>query len=642
MKMTVMSMEYTNIRKFSSLKVNFTDEVNHPYKNSFIMMGNGTGKTTTITLIKGLLDGSAAAWSSDVVRSYSPAQGNPKEGSFKITVKFDEKTYIYVLSLNYETGKAETLCATAIHGGLGPRKFPTALNGLFTQEFVRRFVFDGEQATKALDNKSNEAEEAIKYLYRLDVFDEISRTNRQILTAIQDAEGGARGTSQSVSNLRTRQTMAKTTISRLTARQKELQSLIEEKQAHRIELETQIAKADEKYKGLNRDKIEAANRRNQLKQDINLSVSQILDSIKTPYYVSPQLCARMYEFGDSMTKLKLPKTISKDFFKELAHAPVCICGHNIGDIERKTILENADRYLGSDQQAVLNNIKSNLMNSNYDSRLADLFSGMNQLMTDLKIAEDNLLAAEDKLAKAGGEEAIKMREDRDNLIDEIGHLDAELNTILSKDDSNPSLTKDNNLHKAKALYDDLEAKITSATRTHAALGRKEVVDSLIDRIKLEVTLRLKHEIIKKANDKLRTVITDDTIEIESIDKYIRLRGKTGASEGQTLSIAYCFLGTMFEDSELQFPFIIDSPAGKMDYVKRRAVANILPSLFNQMIAFVTSAEVEQFADQFYEDPNSQFITIIADPVADSLEIHPGKEYFDIYQRDHREEENHAL
>ena len=642
MKMTVVSMEYSNIRKFSTLKIQFTNEQNYPYKNNFIMMGNGTGKTTTITLIKGLLDGTAATWSQDTVRSFAPVKGDSKEGSFKITVKFDEKTYIYILSLNYETGKAEIYCTTAAQGGLGPRKFPAALTGLFTPEFVRRFVFDGEQAPKAMDNKSNEAEEAITYLYRLDVFDEISRTNRQILTAIQDAEGGSKGTAQSVSNLRTRQGKIKATITRLTARQKELEEIIDGKKALQADLESQIAKIDEKYKGLNRDKIEATNRRNQLKSEISLCISKILESTRVPYYVSPLLCTRMYEFGDSMTKLKLPKTISKDFFKELAHAPKCICGHDIGEAERKTILENAERYLGSDQQAVLNNIKSNLMNSAYDSRLADLFAKLKQLIADLQIAENNLLDVEDRLAKAGGEEAVRLRADRDSLIDEIGHLDSELAIITSKDEGNPSLTEDNNIHKANAIFADLEIKIASATRTHEALKKKELVDSIITQIKDKATLRLKQEIIKKTNEKLKRVITDDIIEIESIDKFIHLRGKTGASEGQTLSIAYCFLGTMFEDSELQFPFIIDSPAGKMDYVKRRAVANILPTLFNQLIAFVTSAEVEQFADQFYGEANSQFVTIIANPAADSIEIHQGKDYFDSYQRDHREEESYAL
>ena len=639
MKMTILSLEYANIRKFSNLKIQFADETGKLYKNSFIMMGNGTGKTTTITLIKGLLDGTAEKWSADVVKSFAPVSSSASTGSFKITVQFDEKTYIYILNLNYETGKAEIQCTTAAQGGLGPRKFPSALNGLFTEEFVRRFVFDGEQATKAMDNTSNEAEEAIKYLYRLDVFDEISRANRQILTAIQDAEGGARGTDRSVRVLRTKQSDIKETIDRLLVRQKELQADIATKQATQADLESRISKIDEKYKDLSREKEEVIKRRDQAKNKIDLCISRILAGTKSPYLLSETICSRMFELGDCMTKIKLPKTISRDFFKELAQEKRCICGREIGPNEQKAILENAERFLGSDQQSVLNNIKSNLMNSVYDDRLKVAFEELDQLVVELKIAEDNLMDVEDRLAKAGGEEAVALRKERDELISELGHLDEELKTIESKDESNKSLTEDNNLAKARAKYDEYEARIASATRTNAALHRKDIVESLIAQIRSEATKRLKQEIIRKANEKLHTVITDDQIEIESIDKFIQLKGKTGASEGQTLSIAYCFLGTMFEDSELQFPFVIDSPAGKMDYVKRRAVANILPTLFNQLVAFVTSAEVEQFADQFYADANSQFVTIIANPIEDTIEIHPGKDYFDSYQRDHREEEN---
>lgn len=642
MKMTVLSIEYLNIRKFSSLKITFTNEHNNQYKNSFIMMGNGTGKTTTITLIKGLLDGSADTWDENTVRSFSPLKNKAKEGNFKITVKFDEKLYIYTLILDYEAGKAETHCSTSAQGGIGPRIFPASLNGLFTEEFVRRFVFDGEQATKALDNKSNEAEEAIRYLYRLDVFDEISLTNQRILTAIQNAEGGARGTSQSVSNLRTRQAKIESAISYLEVRERELRDEIDSKKTQQSELESQIAKIDEKYKGLSREKNEATTRRDQVKSSINLCISQILAKIKSPYYISSLICSRMHQFGDSMTKLKLPKSISKDFFKELAHAPTCICGHTIGDTERSTILENADRYLGSDQQSVLNNIKSVLMISEYDNSLTLLFEELDRLVVELQLAENNLLDIEDKLVKAGGEEAVRLREARDSLIDEIGHHHEALLIITSKDESNATLTELNNLPKAYLARSELETKIASATRTNEALRRKGIIDSLIEQIKQISTQRLKQEIIRKTNEKLGVVINDDIIEIESIEQYIKLRGKSGASEGQTLSVAYCFLGTMFEDSELQFPFIIDSPAGKMDYVKRRAVAEILPALFNQLIAFVTSAEVEQFADQFYENNDSQFITIIANPTEDSIEVHDGKEYFDSYQRNHREEDNNAL
>ncbi len=637
MKMTVTSIELKDIRRFpDSVRIDFVDESGKPIKQSFIMMENGTGKTTTITLIKGLLDGSADNWDSEKVRSFKPTQWDANEGSLRLAVKFDDKVYIYVLKLDYNNGRASTYCTTAAHGGLGPRQFPLALNGLFTPDFVHRFVFDGEQAEKTMDNQSNEAEEAIKYLYRLDVFDEIIRNNRALLAAKQAK--GSPGTKQSVKNLETRMARVSSTIERLENRAKEIHGIIAEKKGIQDDIEARIRKIDEKYKNLNEAKKKAESEVETAKNAIDLSVATILSKIKSPYLISPAICNRMFEFGDSMTKLKLPKTISKDFFIELSKQPTCICGRSIGIKESETIRVNADRYLGSDQQSVLNNIKSNLMNSRYDGSLDDGFEDLADQSVALKLAKDHLMDADDKLAAQGGSEAEKLRSDRDELRDEIAHLDAELQTIESKDESNPSLTEDNNIPKAKAAYDDLEVKIADATETNDALYRKEIVETLIERICERATETLKEEIIRKTNEKIKTVITDDTVEIESIDKYIQLKGKTGASAGQTLGIAYCFLGTLFEDAELLFPFIIDSPCGSMDFNKRYAVASILPKLFNQMIAFVMSAEVERFADQFYDQESSQFITIVANAQDGTVTIEKGKDFFDNYQREHRMEE----
>ena len=57
------------------------------------MMANGTGKTTTMTLIKGIFDGSAADWPATKVRSFAPTLTEADTGEFSITVKFDDKRY---------------------------------------------------------------------------------------------------------------------------------------------------------------------------------------------------------------------------------------------------------------------------------------------------------------------------------------------------------------------------------------------------------------------------------------------------------------------------------------------------------------------------------------------------------------------
>lgn len=249
-----------------------------------------------------------------------------------------------------------------------------------------------------------------------------------------------------------------------------------------------------------------------------------------------------------------------------------------------------------------------------------------------------LLENEEKLIKAGGEKARELQERIEELIRLISIARDELERIESKDENDDSLTEENNLHKADQKFKYYEQEIAKATRTNTALRKKEMVDSLVNEIKLQATTALKQEIVRNTNEKLRRVIVDDYVEIESIDRYIKLKGRDGASEGQTLSIAYCFLGTLFEDTELEFPFIIDSPTGKMDFEKRQAVADIIPLVFNQMIAFVQSAEVERFADRFYANPDSQYLTVVASPQDQAVVVYEGIDFFDSYQREHKGDE----
>lgn len=638
MKMSILGIEYKNIRKISELKLSFVDDNGKSIKNSFVMMANGTGKTTTMELIKGLMDGSAADWSAKKIKTFAPTTSHSDVGVFSIAVKFDERQYKYFLYMNYKTGTANIKTTTTTLGGMEDgRHLPDALKGIFTPEFVRRFVFDGEQAEKTMDSSSNEAEETIRYLYRLDELDEIIATNQRILSEIQDAEG-SKGSKSSLSNLRTRQEGVKTTISKLQKRAAHLRKDIKIFEDERKEKITQRDALDKNYETLNQEKQEILNLQQHNKDSIDAQISEIIRLSKSPYLISQEFCDRMYGLGSSMTKLKLPKTISKDFFVELAHAKDCICGRCIGESEKKTILENAEKYLGSDQQSVLNAIKSSLMACSYDSSLSDAFTELSKLREEANRLQTRLNTNAEKLLKAGGEEAAKLKARIDELEKHIAVSKYQLDIIESKDENNEELTEDNNLYKAHLLYKDYEHKIASATRTSAALYRKEVVESLVFAIKEQATAELKKEIIRKANEKIQKVITDDFIEIDNIDRYIKLKERSGASQGQTLGIAYCFLGTLFEDSELEFPFIIDSPTGSMDFDKREAVADIIPKVFNQMISFVQSAEVKRFADRFYDNPDAQYLTIVVSPSSRMVEVHEGIDFFDSYQQKHKGDE----
>lgn len=633
MKMSILELEYKNIRKISSLQISFRNDTGGVIKNNFVMMANGTGKTTTMTLIKGLLDGSAKNWPVGYVKSFAPTTTTGDKGEFSITVKFDEKQYKYFLSLDYVNGIAKIETQAPPKGRETGLLLPTAIKGIFTPEFVSRFVFDGEQAKKSMDRTSNEADETIRYLYRLDELDEILAMNMNILTEIQNAEGGSTGTRGSLSNLRSRQKKVRDHIASLEKKQKQLNGDIARFSQEKIEKEKQRQELDKNYEALNKEKNEVIAEQEKNRGNVDVKITEIVSLVKTPYLVSEGLCNRMYEFGDAMKKLKLPKSSSKDFFTELAYAEKCVCDRCIGEKERDAILKNAERYLGSDHQAVLNNIKSVLMGSTYDERLVAAFEELGKLQEQKTRLNARFADVEDKLIKAGGPQVEQLQSEIEVLIGQISSAQTQLKIIESKDEDDETLTEENNLHKARRADAEYEVKIASTTKTNAALRKKNVVQDLVNEIKTQATAALKEEIIKKANDKISRVIKDDYIEIESIDGYIKLKDREGASDGQTLSIGYCFLGTLFEEAELEFPFVIDSPTGKMDFDKRQAVADIIPVVFNQMIAFVQSAEVKCFADRFYKNTDTQYLTIVASKDMEEIAIHKGIAFFDSYQRE---------
>lgn len=637
MKMTVLELECKNIRKITSLSLVFHKE-NEVIKNNFVMMANGTGKTTIIQLIKGLLDGSTAEWEPETVKDFAPSTVSADKGEFSLTVKFDEKTYKYILELDYKTGRAKTKTVLLPKGREDGLILPESLKGIFTPEFVSRFVFDGEQAQKSMDRTSNEAEETIRYLYRLDELDSILGMNNKILSDIQNAEGNSNGSNQSIRNLRTRKEAVENVIDKLEKDRSILRANLSSYHVQLAEKEATLVELHKLSASLNKEKQELIKEAEDNKGKINAQVNDILSLMKSPYLLSETFSNRMLELGQGMQKLKLPKNSSRDFFMELAYSEKCVCGRSIGESERIAILQNAEHYLGGDKQAILNIIKSSLMSSSYDSRVNEAFVTLSKLQEQAVSISTRTTVNTEKLTKAGGEKAERLQTEKDELLQLIAVAQDKLNCIESKDEYDDQLDEQNNLHKAKLAFEDYEKKIASATRTNSALRKKNIIEALIHNIQSRATEALKAEIIRKTNEKIKTVITDDNIEIENIDRYIKLRNRSGASEGQTLSIGYCFLGTLFEEAELEFPFIIDSPTGKMDLDKRTAVAAIIPKVFNQMIAFVQSSEVDRFADRFYKNDNTQFLTVIASKDGGNVEMHEGKDYFDQYQHEHKGDE----
>ncbi len=73
---------------------------------ALVQMPNGTGKTTTLTLLNAALSGDAANWGEDRVRLFRrPGDLNPR-GKFIVRLLVDDRPLTLELLLDFEAGRA--------------------------------------------------------------------------------------------------------------------------------------------------------------------------------------------------------------------------------------------------------------------------------------------------------------------------------------------------------------------------------------------------------------------------------------------------------------------------------------------------------------------------------------------------------
>ena len=101
-------------------------------------------------------------------------------------------------------------------------------------------------------------------------------------------------------------------------------------------------------------------------QEINklilVNTTTILNNSRDPINIHPILKKRIEQLGTEMTKLKLPRSTSSEFFEELTDKDnyECICGRTLEESHKDTIRKKMRDFLSDDQIGVINNIKTTL------------------------------------------------------------------------------------------------------------------------------------------------------------------------------------------------------------------------------------------------------------------------------------------
>jgi len=639
MNLKITGIRYENIREFKEVELDFTDDTpGNPHHISLVQMPNGTGKTTTMDLIRILLLGKEMG--AEEVRSFQPSNFDAIDGSFEVDFVSSGEPFTLRLELDYEIGdySYRHIKPQEVGGGdMAGHFLPNELNNVITDDFVDLFVFNGELTEDFIETGSDEAENALKIVNFLNRLENQKKQIDQVVEARQ--EDASVTTEQGYSNIQSRLETTEERLDEFQNKKNELEDEIEEHNEKIDELEERrqeiLAENEEQLEKDKRLEREIQNLENKLES----KTKELLDTMRKPSRLDQDPNDDMEKLLENMNIMQLPKSTSQEFFTELSESSTCICGRDIEEDHEHEIIENAEKYLTQQDIGVLNSLKDNLRNiPEYES--------FDETFEELTEKRDELQQAEQERARLDLDDP-NLNEKLDNIIEEIEEEDRErddkqdkfrrLKTNDKNEQQEFGLDWKNNIPLCKRKREQRREEVRQASDTVNFGKKADLLENIFDNFIDEYLKSLKDKQIEDTNEKLVRILGLSKVQVEDIDNSIKIEGRDDISEGQALSIAYAYLSTLFEDSALDVPFVIDSPAVSIDYEKRAEVAPIISDLFDQLIIFVISPERRSFVDEL-ESNDIQYCTIYKTDTPGEIEKHLDRDFFMDFQSEEERQE----
>lgn len=613
MKLTLLGWESTGLR-CPDFAIDISKQGVAP-RISLVQMPNGTGKTTTLDLIKASLTGRALDWSSDDVRRLRRPGSTNDSGKFVLKLLADNDPLTFELSFDFLEEKISyrTSCRATrgIKDGWEP---PMEVKRFLNDRFVPLFIFNGELAQDLLDGRQAKALEAIDALCQLEHLDTI------VATALEDWQHETRNqgakTASGLAGWKSRE-------ERLEKRLKKVQDA---RQRFALELSSQEVRINELNTELN-DRLKYDHTTQKRKEEIEARIrthensliektSEILQLIRQPQFLSAHFAGGLAMLKDQFDRVRLPERTSRQFFVELADESQCVCGRPIGKQERQVILGQANNYLASELYSFINNLKGDISQSVLDEPTA-IPSRIESAVTEQKVIRKELSHLRTELEQIRAESITDSGDVAQKLASELMACESErdeLIEMLAKIDAHPDSDVSDDSWSIRGLERELTRvrnSIAQITGTVELKARLDAIKVIAERTKEIARERLREAIRDDCNKKLEKVLSGDPIRIDKIGNSLSLRGQDGASVGQTLAVGYTFLTTLLNRGAHKFPLVVDSPAGSLDDGVRTRVGRMIPALCEQFVAFTISTERGYFLPALEEVAGDSIVYLTA-------------------------------
>ena len=259
-----MKIEYENVRDFRKLELDLTSSKRSPYGISLIQMPNGTGKTTTMDLLRGSFRGRHSIDLYDLQPDIENNGYTASEGFFKITFTFNNVYYVIKSTFDYDEGKIKFTTSKDRGGSETGHHLPVQIDPMMTgatSGFADLFILDGEKSSQFFKEGETDAEDSIKSLYHLDKLrslrdqiDKIAEKKRKKSTKTKTTTAkGLGGVDTKISNLKNQRTVLLRQKNDCEKTISQLQKIYDQKKEKRDKLVDSIGELKEDYAKAEKD-----------------------------------------------------------------------------------------------------------------------------------------------------------------------------------------------------------------------------------------------------------------------------------------------------------------------------------------------------------------------------------------------------
>lgn len=487
------------------IKVDLKSTNGDPADIALIQMPNGTGKTTTLTMIKAAMTGEATSWNSDTIKGFRRPGEENSEGRFILTLAVDRHPLTFEIILDFEAGLATYRTTSPGSGGVTKGwNPPPNVRRFLNERFVNLFVFDGEFADRLLDTKQSEAARAIDALCQLYLLKDVREKAEEWWLQATKTSGPktAQGLAiwrNKVEKLNKRIRMVKTA---LTDAENKKSDLDKEVRGLQDSIDKQIGSQKNLQEELSRKK----EHEKETRLKVETATVAVMSKIRQPYLLHEAFSTSLIELKGQMDRLKLPSSTSSQFFVELLEEPECVCGRPLDDKSKQVVRERAALYLAEETTGFLNTLKQDIalhLIKNEDEKTSNdltlVVADLRKSMIDNQKARTELRALTEQLIEMGDEDLKQWQKEKDAKDEKILKLKDLIEEIsrspLPNDDENTKCLKSlaNQLKEAKNKLSQITGTIELRARTQEVLSI--VVDENFGRILMFPPLRSLYRLV---------------------------------------------------------------------------------------------------------------------------------------------------